>query len=124
MAADHEVDVDVVNRSDGPHAEPRNLPPFMHQEETVHYRSKDDAVRIVFQDLDFSEAHRPFHSPFLDSNGKEVLSISSNDAPIKASNMGIYFCHCFITPPGGKEIGWSKTSPNSGGNHVVKGPGN
>lgn len=119
MAADHEVDIDLKQDPNGFHAVPRNIPGIVHVGETVHYRSKDGSVRITFDDVD-STGQSSFRSPFLDSTGSEKRSISSTDAPIAASNKGNFFCRCFITPPGGKEIGWGPNSLLSGGNHVVR----
>jgi len=119
--ADHEIDVNLEMHSDGfTHAVPRNIPEIMFQGETVHYRSTDGEVSIEFSERDLSHAGSSFCSPFLDTNGGEKTVISSTEGPIKLSNRGIFFCHCFITPPGGAKIGWSPDSPLSGGNTVVK----
>ena len=104
MAANHEVDVDLVKRSDGPHANRRNLPPFMHQGETVHYTSTDGAVRIDCFKSGLLRSPRPFPSPFLDSNGNVVLSITQLMRRLSARNMGIYICHCFVTRLEGKKL--------------------
>ena len=75
MAADHEVDVDVVNRSTGLRLN-RPEPPHPCTKErpcTTLEALPDGAVRIVFQDPGSSPRPTdPSISPFLDSNGNVV----------------------------------------------------
>lgn len=122
--ADFEIDVDLVKDSAGnQHAVPRVIPNPMFVGKTVHYRSTRGEVTIEFNDLDLSDPPSPFHSPFLDANGKEKTVISSTEGPIPLSNKGKFFCRCFITPPGqpaAARIGWTPNSPGSGGNHEVR----
>jgi hypothetical protein len=122
--ADYEIDVNLEKDSDGIlHAIPRNIPEIMFQGKTAHFRSMDGEVTIEFNESDLSDAHSTFHSPFLDLSGNQKTVISSMDGPIPLSNKGIFFCHCFITPPGSlpaARIGWGPNSPQSGGNAVVK----
>ena len=115
--ADLEIIADLVRDNNGQqHAVPDIHNP-MNIGKSVHYSSPDGEVTIQFRD----DNNLPSPSPFLDPNGSEKIEISSNEPPIKLSKTGHFFCHCFITPPGGVPIGWDKlNSPRSGGNHDVQ----
>jgi hypothetical protein len=122
--ATYEIDVELVKDADGVHAIPRNIPKVMYVGETVHYRplNTNGEVTIEFRDLDRSSPPSQFHSPFTDASGGgiEKTVISSNDGPIAVTNVGVFFCRCFITEPGKDPVGWSERSSNSGGNHEVR----
>jgi hypothetical protein len=97
----------------------RNIPGFLHPGDTARYRSNDGDVTVNFD---------PNHSPFVDSHGKEILVVTSKDRRVKVgSKKGKYFAKCSIkttTPQGEiREVRYPKDAPPSGGNHVVKGPG-
>jgi hypothetical protein len=115
-----EVDVTLETDRNGVQEAVPHLPPVMFRPDSVHYRSKDGKVRIVFDSPELSHSPTGKRSPFLDANGNEILSISSSDNPVQLKNPGVFFCHCFLTPPGKAEIGWGSTTPQSGGNHIVK----
>jgi len=110
--ADYEIPV----RLQGEHAIP-DIPSSMQVGETVHYTSNDGSVTVEF---------RENGSPFIDDAGSEKTVVSSTELPVKLSKAGTFTCRCFITPLGktnAERIGWDPVkSPQSGGNHVVKGP--
>jgi len=120
----HVIDVDLVE--DGQkqkHAVPRNIQNPMFVGDTVKYQSRDGLVTVEFKELDLSPAHSLLHSPFADSSGKEITVITSANGALPLTNKGIFFCRCFITPPGqpaAARIGWTPNSPGSGGNHDVR----
>jgi hypothetical protein len=115
-----EVDVTLETDQNGVQEAVPHLPPVMFRPDSVHYRSKDGTVRIVFDSPELSHSPTGRRSPFLDGNGREIMSISSSDKPVQLKTPGVFFCHCFLTPPGKPEIGWGATALQSGGNHVVK----
>lgn len=118
----HKIFVDrVVDQQQNQHAVPRNIPNPMFVGDTVEYLNTDgDLVRITFDEPDKANPPSSLHSPFLDSTGKEKTEVLSTDGKLTVSNPGIFFCHCFLTAPGQKEIGWGPNSQLSGGNHEVK----
>ena len=113
--AKHEIHAKLVTDKDGQHAV-LDIPKSMLKGETVHYSSPDGDVRIEF----FDEKGSPSLSPFLEPNGSVKTVITSAESPIKLSEKGNFFCHCFITPPGKAPIGWRPNDPLSGGNHDVR----
>jgi hypothetical protein len=113
--AHHEIHAKLVTDKDGQHAVP-DIPKNMEVGDTVHYSSPDGEVRIEF----FGHKNLPPLSPFLEPNGSVKTVITSKEPPIKLSEKGEFFCHCFITPPGKDPIGWRSNDPLSGGNHEVR----
>jgi hypothetical protein len=124
QTATHEIDVKLVKDATGSHAVPQNIPQVMHPGETVHYRplNTNGEVTIEFSDVSTSSVPPGLRSPFLDpnGNGQEKTEISSKEGPITVTNLGIFFCRCFITEPGKDKVGWGPNSLQSGGNHEVK----
>ena len=105
----------------------RNIPRFLRVGDTVRYRSNDGEVTVRFDQLDKSPAHSANHSPFVDSDQKEIRVVTSKDGRVKVGNKGKYFANCSIkiTTPTGRmqEIRYDEDAPPACGNHVVKGPG-
>ena len=104
--ADHEVQVQLTNN----HAVPI-FPPNMKVPETVHYFSTDGVVTLQFVENG---------SPFVDAAGNPKTEITSSDPPMALSNPGTFTCRCFITLPDGTTVGWDPSTPESGGNQIVK----
>ncbi len=77
---------------------------LMKVHDTVRYFSEDGPAEVQFTD----------GSPF-------TLSTIPGDQTFELIRPGSFFCKCFITPPGAKRVGWSKTEvPQSGGDHDVR----
>ena len=120
--ADIEVEVKFVTNQAG-HQEPRpDLPNPMKRNKTVHYFTSDPSatVRIDFVPNPSQPSGSPL-SPFVDTNGNVITSITNSDPPMKLQKDGEFSCRCFVTQ-NGKTFGWSEETPGAGGNHVVKGP--
>ena len=115
VKANLEIVANLVDSNGHKHAVPDIHNP-MKFEDTVHYSSPDGEVRIEF----FGHKNLPPLSPFLEPNGSVKTVITSKEPPIKLSEKGEFFCHCFITPPGKDPIGWRSNDPLSGGNHEVR----
>lgn len=117
-----EVTLDTIN---GVQAAVPHPPNPMNQHKTVHYFTSTPGATVR---IDFvpnpSQPQAPSLSPFVDSNGNVVTSVTNSDPPMKLQKNGEFSCRCFVTLQNGQVIGWSPSTPNSGGNHVVKGPGN
>lgn len=105
MSKNHDIEIRLT---DG-HAFPvLPVPGLMEVGDTVRYFSKDGAARVEFTDAS------PFGNDAPDSvPGGETRTLTVG---------GIFFCKCFVTPPGNKlEIGWFEgEEPQSGGDHDVK----
>ena len=110
IKADHEITITL----EGGDVWPPNPIPTMAVGETVLYRSSvPGEVRIEF----------PGQSPFRTDGalltsvpGGVILTLQTS------SGTGTLDCHCFITPVGGKEVGWSLSNPLAGGQHKVTPP--
>ena len=127
MPVHFEIDATLENGSHGSqHTVLRNIPRFLRVGDTVRYRSSDGKVTVKFDQLDKSAAHSANHSPFVDSDNKEIRVVTSEYSRVNVGNIGIYFADCSIkitTPTGAlKEIPYDEGAPQGGGNHVVKGP--
>lgn len=120
--ADYQIDIDLKQKANGTkYAVPRLMPDVMYVGKTVLYRSADGDVRIEFHDLDISDAHSSFHSPYVDPNDNERTIVTSLEPPITLAQKGTFIGRCYVTPPGQQTaFGWSTDNPESGGNHVVK----
>jgi hypothetical protein len=108
-SANHEITITLVGNGAFP---PLPMPPML-VGETVRYSSSSGEVKIVF----------PERSPFRTDNvvgtdvpGGVILNLVSD------SGAGTLPCRCFITLPNGTTVGWSESSPGSGGNHKVTEP--
>ena len=110
IKADHEITITL----EGGDARPPNPIPTMAVGETVLYRSSvPGEVRIEF----------PGQSPFRTDGAKStsvpgwvILTLQTS------SGAGTLDCRCFITPVGGREVGWSLDNPRAGGQHKVTPP--
>lgn len=82
-------------------------PVFLTVGDTVQYETDPPGLpfRVVFE------------LPF----GAGPVQITSR-APQPVTARGMFFAKCFITPPGGAEVGWSvnEPPPESGGEHDVR----
>ncbi len=115
MAAVIEVDV-TLDTVDGVQEAVPHLPPDgMRRPQTVHYSTKvpGATVRIEFSAPELSHSPTGSSSPFLDANRKAISTIRSSNPPLALKNSGVFFCKCFLTLPGGKEIGWGPGTPLS-----------
>ena len=106
IKAHYEIPVMLQDGGAIPH-----IPAVLKFGDTVHYKSKDGEVTMEFLDNG---------SPYLDLNGNQVTTVTSNDPPLELKVRGVFTSRCFITPPGGTPIGWSAEYPESGGNHDVR----
>jgi hypothetical protein len=109
IKADHEVTITLS----GHHAVPEPIPTMAVGETVLYKANVPGEVRIVFPGL----------SPF--RTDEEVMTSVPGGVPLKlvsGSRGGTLECRCFITPIGGKEIGWGPNSPASGGHHKVTPP--
>jgi hypothetical protein len=117
----HEINVLLVtDPKTGQQTALPDIPTNLVVEDTVHYGSIFGAVRIEFNEPDHAHTPSLAHSPFVDASGVEQTVVRDTDPPLVLRNPGIFFCHCFLTPPGKPEIGWGPNSPLSGGDHVVR----
>lgn len=105
--ADYEI---TITLQDG-NTSPPDPMPEMHVGQTVRYSSAAGEVRILFTD----------RSPFRADNktdtsvpGAVILTLLSAGDSLP--------CRCFVTPKGGKEVGWDKDHPWAGGDHKVSKP--
>lgn len=102
ISPDYVVTVEYV----GGAAKLDKLPP-MRVGQTVQYVGHDRwAFRVEFPP--------PAGSPY----GNETSISDSNVRTLEKA--GKFQCRCFITPPGGQEVGWSSWNPDAGGEHDVK----
>jgi hypothetical protein len=111
ISADYEI---TITLKEG-HAVPPSPIPIMTVGETVRYSSGAGEVRILFLQ------RSPFRTDDLTMTsvpGSVILTLVSD------SGSGTLPCGCFITPPGGTELGWGIGLDNelSGGNHKVTEP--
>ena len=97
---------------DGTHSVP-TIPQSMNLGDTVHYSSPAGSVIIMFEDGG--------GSPFLDVNNNPIMVTTSAAPPLPLKKAGAFTCRCFVTLPNGMTVGWSPSSPQSGGNSVVRG---
>jgi hypothetical protein len=116
----HEINVLLVTDSNGQQNAVPDIPTNLVVGDTVHYGSIFGAVRIEFRDPDNAHTASIFQSPFVDASGSQKTVVRDTDPPQELRNAGIFFCHCFLKPPGKPEIGWGPNSPLSGGDHVVR----
>jgi plastocyanin len=104
--ADHEIKVELKEFPGKVMAAVPAVPPTMKVGETVSYSTAHGTFRIEFDD----------GSLFRVEPGPATITDSVVLTLIKE---GKYNCKCFVTPPGGQEIGWSSHVPQSGGVHDV-----
>jgi hypothetical protein len=106
---DHEIKITLQNGN----AVPPSPILTMAVGETVRYSSDGGEVRMLFQQ----------QSPFRTDNltmtsvpGSVILTLVTGSAG------GLLPCGCFITPPGGPEVGWNPNNPLAGVHHRVTPP--
>ena len=110
IKADHEITVTLQ----GSDVRPPNPIPTMAVGETVLYKSNvPGEVRIEF----------PGPSPFR----TDAASLTSVPGGViltlqTSSGAGTLDCRCFVTPVGGREVGWDLNNPLAGGQHKVTPP--
>ncbi len=116
-----EVTLNTINGVEEAVPQVQHLNP-MNRQKTVHYFTSvpDAAVRIEFVPNPNPPKPQASLSPFVDSNGNAITTITSADPPLMLQKDGEFSCRCFVTLKNGQVIGWSPSSPNSGGNHIVK----
>ena len=104
--ADHEITINLQ----GGNALPPDPMPAMKVGETVRYTSPSGKVRVVFSDPSPYRTDSQTMHEVLDS---EIVTLTTECE---------FTCQCFITPPNGKEVGWDKDHPQSGGHGKVSKP--
>jgi hypothetical protein len=131
--------VSLETDSDGDqYTVPRNIPGLMHPGDTVSYESPDGQVTVKF---DKDQGGTDHTSPYVDATGD--LQTVQSGVVLNVVNKGTYFGKCFITrtlqtgvrekigwrredsskPDSSKQVSSTQDRLESGGNHVVKGPG-
>lgn len=100
MSRSYEIAIRLVNGTD---VVPQ-IPEGMELGDTVRYVSPDGEVTIEF----------PEKSPFLDDQGREIAAIADS-LPHELQREGDFTCHCTLTLPDQRKLGWSSGSQQSGG---------
>src|SRR5215472_2113354 len=100
MSQSYQIAIRLMNGTD---VVPQ-IPTGMKVGDTVRYVSPDGDVTIEF----------PEGSPFLDDAGQEIPAIADSLSH-ELQREGNFTCHCTLTLPDKRRLGWSSGSQQSGG---------
>ncbi len=105
---------EILIRLEGSNAFPPTPIPDMIVGDTVVYRSDvPGQVRIQFTG---TSPYRTDDLVMTSVPGEQRLTL------LTGSREHLFDCRCFITPSSGPELGWSPSTPLSGGHHKVTPP--
>ena len=113
VTAHYEIKVKKVTKDGETYAEAKMPPKLMHGK-TVHYSTTGKPGN---RGLEVTVKFKKGHTPYLNPNNTEILTVTSKEPPIVLVKPGIFFGECSIKPKFGPAVVYHD---GQGANHDVQ----